>query len=165
MKQGKPPRATSLTDFLGAGYLTLLGKVIKANREQFADLFASNRQVDEHLNPLVALRNELAHPKELLISSKVRSSGEPEVRWFAEKLGLDDRSRPAAGDIADGASRRFPSPPAGICSNDSARTTSDRARNPMTLFDAYLAVDWSAKSSPTPKEPVSGCSMVWRATG
>jgi len=89
VKQGKPPRAASLADFLGAGYLPLLGKVIKANREQFEDMFASNGQVDAHLQPLVALRNELAHPKELLISSKVRSSGEPEVRWFAEKLGLE----------------------------------------------------------------------------
>jgi hypothetical protein len=88
-RQGKPPRADSLAGFLEAGYLTLLSKVIKANREQFADLFASNGQVDAHLSPLIGLRNTLAHTKEAMIADKVRRAGEAEVGWFAEKLGLE----------------------------------------------------------------------------
>jgi hypothetical protein len=89
VKQGKPPRADSLADFLEAGYLTLLGKVIRANRERFADMFASNSQVEAHLSPLIGLRNTLAHTKEAQIGDKMRRSGETEVRWFAEKLAME----------------------------------------------------------------------------
>jgi hypothetical protein len=88
-KHKKPPRATSLTDFLGAGYLPLIGIVVRANLQHFDDIFPSSSQVKQHFGPLVALRNELAHPEDLMISEKVRSSGEREVRWFAEKLGLE----------------------------------------------------------------------------
>jgi hypothetical protein len=51
--QRKPARAESLADFLRAGRLTLLRNVIKANREQVGDMFASNGQVDARLKPLV----------------------------------------------------------------------------------------------------------------
>jgi hypothetical protein len=89
LKQGKPPRASALADFLEAGYLPLLGKVIRANRERFADMFESNGRVEAHLSPLIGLRNTLAHTKEVQIADKMRRSGETEVRWFAEKLGLE----------------------------------------------------------------------------
>jgi hypothetical protein len=87
-RQGKSLRAASLSEFLGAGYLSLLPKVIKANREAFADLFQSNGQVDDHFSSLIGLRNALAHSKEPLLPGKLRASGEAEVRWFADRLGL-----------------------------------------------------------------------------
>jgi hypothetical protein len=87
-RQRKSARAETMAEFLAAGYLTLLPKVIKPNRERFSDLFASNGEVDAHLSPLVPLRNTLAHTKEAQIEDKVRRSGEAEVCWFAERLGL-----------------------------------------------------------------------------
>ncbi|MFT4037799.1 MAG: N-6 DNA methylase [Thermomicrobiales bacterium] len=88
VKQGKAPRAATLSDFLGAGYLSLLPKVIKPNREaHFADLFESNRQVDDHFGDLIGLRNALAHSKEQFLPDAVRTNGERELRWFAEHLG------------------------------------------------------------------------------
>jgi hypothetical protein len=103
LRQRKAARASSLSDLLGGGYLTLLPKVIKANRDAFADLFESNGQVDAHISPLVALRNTLAHTKEAQIADKVRRSGEVEVRWFAEQLGMaiDIVSPPAVERVTD----------------------------------------------------------------
>jgi hypothetical protein len=63
--------------------------VVRANIEAFSDLFASRSQVEEHLSPLIGPRNELAHPQDRFVSGKVRSSGEREVRWFAERLGVE----------------------------------------------------------------------------
>jgi hypothetical protein len=45
-------------------------------------------QVEAQLSPLIGSRNTLAHTKEAQIADKVRRSGETELRWFVEKLGL-----------------------------------------------------------------------------
>lgn len=69
--------------------MSRLAQVIRANQDRFADLFDSNSQVERRLSPLVGLRNTLAHTTEAQIADTVRRSGDAEVRWFAETLGLE----------------------------------------------------------------------------
>ena len=86
----------------GPGTCPCSGKVIKANREQFDDMFASNRQVDEHLNPLVVLRNQCP-PQGTADFGQDEELGRTGSALVCGEAWAGDRSAPAPGDIAGGA--------------------------------------------------------------
>jgi hypothetical protein len=54
--------------------------------------------VEGCLSPEIGLRNELPHPRGPFISDAVRASGEREIRWFAERMGLKREIVPGVGD-------------------------------------------------------------------